>query len=67
MIYVKQHQSSPLSTMEVKRYVQDIANQRFSDTQGQTGSGSIKLKEKVIYYCLVSPIANFLELRVFIF
>ncbi|KAL4021484.1 MACPF domain-containing protein CAD1-like [Cucumis melo var. makuwa] len=46
VIYVKQHQSSPLSTMEVKRYVQDIANQRFSDTQGQTGSGSIKLKEK---------------------
>ncbi|XP_022144069.1 MACPF domain-containing protein CAD1-like [Momordica charantia] len=46
VIYVKQHQSSPLSTMEVKRYVQDIANQRFSDTQGLTGSGSIKLKEK---------------------
>ncbi|CAK9319803.1 unnamed protein product [Citrullus colocynthis] len=46
VIYIKQHQSSPLSTMEVKRYVQDIANQRFSDTQGQTGSGSIKLKEK---------------------
>ncbi|XP_023517935.1 MACPF domain-containing protein CAD1-like [Cucurbita pepo subsp. pepo] len=46
VIYVKQHQSSPLSTMEVKRYVQDIANQRFSDTQGQAGSGSRKLKEK---------------------
>lgn len=48
VIYVKQHQSSPLSTMEVKRYVQEIANQRFSDTQGLMGSGSIKHKEKVI-------------------
>ncbi|XP_038882143.1 MACPF domain-containing protein CAD1-like [Benincasa hispida] len=46
VIYIKQHQSSPLSTMELKRYVQDIANQRFSDTQGQMGSGSIKHKEK---------------------
>lgn len=62
MIFVKQHQSSPLSTMEVKRYVQDIANQRFSDAQGQTGSDSIKLKEKVIYESMKPPPVNFLEL-----
>ncbi|KAK9291295.1 hypothetical protein L1049_009485 [Liquidambar formosana] len=28
VIYVKQHQSSPLSTMEIKNYVQDIGNHR---------------------------------------
>ncbi|KAG6769642.1 hypothetical protein POTOM_025298 [Populus tomentosa] len=28
VIYVKQHQSSPLSTLEIKHYVQDIGNQR---------------------------------------
>ncbi len=46
MIYVKQHQSSPLSTMEIKNYVQDIGNQRFSDTQSHTRSGQMKLKDK---------------------
>jgi hypothetical protein len=46
VIYVKQHQSSPLSTMEIKNYVQDIGNQRFSDTQSHTRSGQMKLKDK---------------------
>ncbi|KAF5737284.1 hypothetical protein HS088_TW13G00163 [Tripterygium wilfordii] len=42
MIYVKQHQSSPLSTVEMKNYVQEIGNQRFSDT----GSPSCQTKFK---------------------
>ncbi|XP_011019015.1 PREDICTED: MACPF domain-containing protein CAD1-like [Populus euphratica] len=46
MIYVKQHQSSPLSTLEIKHYVQDIGNQRFSDMEGHTSSGPMKLKDK---------------------
>ncbi|KAA8517660.1 hypothetical protein F0562_015134 [Nyssa sinensis] len=46
VIYVKQHQSSPLSTMEIKNYVQDIGNQRFSSTEGHTSSGLLKYKEK---------------------
>ncbi|KAJ6969135.1 hypothetical protein NC653_036945 [Populus alba x Populus x berolinensis] len=46
VIYVKQHQSSPLSTMEIKHYVQDIGNQRFSDTEGHMSSGPMKLKDK---------------------
>ncbi|KAF3447970.1 hypothetical protein FNV43_RR08677 [Rhamnella rubrinervis] len=46
VIYVKQHQSSSLSTMEIKNYVQDIGNQRFSDTQRHTSSGLKKVKDK---------------------
>ncbi|KAJ4822475.1 hypothetical protein Tsubulata_011627 [Turnera subulata] len=46
VIYVKQHKSSPLSTMEIKHYVQDIGNQRFSDSQSLTSSGPMKIKDK---------------------
>lgn len=48
VIYVKQHQSSPLSTMEIKKYVQDIGNHRFSGTLSHTSSGQMKLKDKGI-------------------
>lgn len=46
MIYVKQHQSSPLSTLEIKKYVQEIGNQRFSDTEILARSGQMKFKDK---------------------
>ncbi|CAI9782332.1 unnamed protein product [Fraxinus pennsylvanica] len=46
VIYVKQHLSSPLSTMEIKNYVQDIGNQRFSSAEGLTNSGLLKSKDK---------------------
>ncbi|CAA3012873.1 Hypothetical predicted protein [Olea europaea subsp. europaea] len=46
VIYVKQHISSPLSTMEIKNYVQDIGNQRFSTAEGLTNSGLLKSKDK---------------------
>ncbi|KAL5550628.1 hypothetical protein UlMin_000804 [Ulmus minor] len=46
VIYVKQHQHSTLSTLEIKNYVQDIGNQRFSDTESHTSSGPIKTKDK---------------------
>lgn len=46
MIYVKQHHSSPLSTIEIKNYVQDIGNQRFFDTESHTSSGLKKVKDK---------------------
>ncbi|KAJ0089123.1 hypothetical protein Patl1_31527 [Pistacia atlantica] len=48
VIYVKQHHSSPLSTMEIKNYVQDVGNQRFSDNHSHTSSGQMKLKDKAI-------------------
>ncbi|XP_038697575.1 MACPF domain-containing protein CAD1-like [Tripterygium wilfordii] len=46
VIYVKQHQSSPLSTMEMKNYVQEIGNRRFSDTGRLASSGQMKFKDK---------------------
>ncbi|XP_057972866.1 MACPF domain-containing protein CAD1-like [Malania oleifera] len=46
VIYVKQHQSSPLSTMEIKNYVQDIGNYRFSDAERHASSGPLILKDK---------------------
>lgn len=46
VIYVKQHQSSPLSAMEIKNYLQDIGDQRFSDMESHTSSGPMKFKEK---------------------
>ncbi|KAL5991285.1 hypothetical protein ACLOJK_012192 [Asimina triloba] len=46
VIYVKQHQSSPLSTMELKKYVQDIGDQRFSVIESHASSGPMKFKDK---------------------
>ncbi|XP_015055934.1 MACPF domain-containing protein CAD1-like [Solanum pennellii] len=46
VIYVKQHLSSPLSTMEIKSYVHDIGNQRFSSIENLTSSGLLKYKDK---------------------
>jgi len=46
VIYVKQHSSSPLSAIEIKNYIQDIGDQRFSDSESHTSSGPMKLKDK---------------------
>lgn len=46
VIYVKQHHTSPLSKLEMKNYIQDIGNQRFSDINSQTSSGQTKSKDK---------------------
>ncbi|KAK4342612.1 hypothetical protein RND71_038428 [Anisodus tanguticus] len=46
VIYVKQHTSSPLSTVEIKNHVQDIGNQRFSSTESVTSSGLLRYKDK---------------------
>uniref|UniRef100_A0A803MHW5 MACPF domain-containing protein n=1 Tax=Chenopodium quinoa TaxID=63459 RepID=A0A803MHW5_CHEQI len=46
VVYVKQHQSSPLSAMEMKNYVQEIGNQRFMQTDPRTSSGPIRVKDK---------------------
>lgn len=48
VIYVKQHSLSPLSTIEIKKYVQDIGKQRFSDKQGHTNSGPVESKNKSV-------------------
>ncbi|XP_016543152.1 MACPF domain-containing protein CAD1 isoform X2 [Capsicum annuum] len=46
VIYVKQHHSSPLSAMEIKSYVHDIGNQRFSSTESLTSSSLLRYKDK---------------------
>lgn len=46
VIYVKQHLSSPLSTVEIKNYIQEIGNQRFSSIESLTNSGLLKYKDK---------------------
>lgn len=56
MLYVKQHQSSPLSAMEIKNYVQDIGNQRFSDAESHTSSGQMKFKDKASYRFFLSSL-----------
>lgn len=48
VIYMRQHDSSSLSTMEIKNYVQDIGNQRFSTAESLTSSGLLKYKDKGI-------------------
>ncbi|MED6122612.1 cinnamoyl-Coa reductase [Stylosanthes scabra] len=46
VIYVKQHHTSPLSKLEIKNYIQEIGNQRFSDINSHTSSGQTKSKDK---------------------
>ncbi|RWR89178.1 MACPF domain-containing protein CAD1-like protein isoform X1 [Cinnamomum micranthum f. kanehirae] len=46
VVYIKQHQSSPLSTSDIKNYLKDIGDQRFSDLVNQPGVGPFKYKDK---------------------
>ncbi|KAJ4977772.1 hypothetical protein NE237_008552 [Protea cynaroides] len=45
VIYIKEHHSSPFSNMEIKKYVKNIGDQRFSDTGSHASSGSMKFKD----------------------
>lgn len=47
VVYVRQHQSSPLSVSDIESYVKDIEDQRFSDSKVNTNTGSLKYKDKV--------------------
>lgn len=47
VVYVRQHQSSPLSALDIESYVKDIEDQRFSDSKVNTSAGSLKYKDKV--------------------
>ncbi|CAA6669263.1 unnamed protein product [Spirodela intermedia] len=46
VIYVKQQTSSPLSVLDIKNYIRDLGDQRFSDNEVSTAPGPLKLKEK---------------------
>ncbi|KAK7294854.1 hypothetical protein RJT34_17751 [Clitoria ternatea] len=48
VVYVKQHHNSPLSTLEIKKYIQDIGNQRFSDNNTHSSSYQTKSTDKVV-------------------
>ncbi|XP_059664682.1 MACPF domain-containing protein CAD1 [Cornus florida] len=46
VIYIRQHQSSPLSASDIENYAKDIGDQRFSDLKSQTSAGLFKYKDK---------------------
>nr|GMD11577.1 MACPF domain-containing protein CAD1 [Ipomoea batatas] len=46
VVYIKQHQSSPLSVSDIENYVKDIGDQRFSDSKSLPSSGPLKYKDK---------------------
>lgn len=53
VVYVRQHQSSPLSSLDIENYVKDIGDQRFSDSKVNTNAGALKYKDKVSYAAFV--------------
>ncbi|XP_076932829.1 MACPF domain-containing protein CAD1-like [Bidens hawaiensis] len=46
VVYIKQHQSSPLSILDIENYVRDIGEHRFVDSKSQSSSGPLKYKDK---------------------
>ncbi|MBA0658784.1 hypothetical protein Goklo_010963 [Gossypium klotzschianum] len=46
VVYVRQHQSSPLSLTDIENYVKDIGDQRFLDSKGQSSAAPLKYKDK---------------------
>ncbi|XVE51518.1 hypothetical protein DITRI_Ditri02bG0048500 [Diplodiscus trichospermus] len=46
VVYVRQHQSSPLSVADIENYVKDIEDQRFLDSKGQSSAAPLKYKDK---------------------
>uniref|UniRef100_A0A5B7A8Q5 Putative MACPF domain-containing protein CAD1 isoform X2 n=1 Tax=Davidia involucrata TaxID=16924 RepID=A0A5B7A8Q5_DAVIN len=46
VVYIRQHQSSPLSGSDIENYVKDIGDQRFSDLKSQSSGGPLKYKDK---------------------
>ncbi|CAI9782102.1 unnamed protein product [Fraxinus pennsylvanica] len=46
MVYIRQHQSSPLSVSDIENHVKDIGDQRFTDLKSHTNAGPLKYKDK---------------------
>ncbi|KAI3869519.1 hypothetical protein MKX03_033242 [Papaver bracteatum] len=46
VVYVKQHQSSPLVASEIQNYVKDIGDKRFLDLENQPSGDPFKYNEK---------------------
>ncbi|OVA01469.1 Membrane attack complex component/perforin (MACPF) domain [Macleaya cordata] len=54
VVYVKQHQSSLLSALEIEKYVQDIGDKRFLDLENQPSGDPFKYNEKASL-CWIFP------------
>ncbi|EXB36787.1 hypothetical protein L484_005084 [Morus notabilis] len=46
VVYIRQHQSSPLSAMDIENYVNDMGDHRFQDSTSQSSAGPLKYKDK---------------------
>ncbi|KAK3006527.1 hypothetical protein RJ639_015900, partial [Escallonia herrerae] len=46
VVYIRQHQSSPLSLSDIENYVKDIGDQRFSDLKSHRSAAPLKYKDK---------------------
>ncbi|KAF3451356.1 hypothetical protein FNV43_RR07451 [Rhamnella rubrinervis] len=46
VVYIRQHQSSPLSALDIENYVKDIGDHRFLDSKSQSSAGPLKYKDK---------------------
>ncbi|KAH9749182.1 MACPF domain-containing protein CAD1 [Citrus sinensis] len=47
VVYIRQHQSSPLSMMDIENYVKDIGDERFMDSKSQSSAAPLKYKDKI--------------------
>lgn len=47
VVYIRQHQSSPLPVSEIDDYVNDMRKHRFQDAESQSITGPLKYKDKV--------------------
>ncbi|KHN40622.1 MACPF domain-containing protein CAD1 [Glycine soja] len=66
VIFVKHHRSSPLSTLEIKNYIQDIGNQRFSDINNHTSSLQTKFKDKASFTLIPIPYSDLIQFNSFL-
>ncbi|KAF8030995.1 hypothetical protein BT93_D0243 [Corymbia citriodora subsp. variegata] len=46
VVYIRQHQSSSLSTLDIESYVKDIESHRFQESRNQPSAGLPKYKDK---------------------
>ncbi|KAL5577058.1 hypothetical protein UlMin_018757 [Ulmus minor] len=46
VVYIRQHQSSPLSAVDIENYVKDMGDHRFQDSKSQSSAGPLKYKDK---------------------
>ncbi|KAF8391169.1 hypothetical protein HHK36_023470 [Tetracentron sinense] len=66
VVYVKQHQSSPLSASDIEIYVKDIGDQRFLDLESQL-TNPFKNKDKASIVALLLYIHTFVYIYIYIY